>query len=178
MRTLSDTCHLLAAAPLLDLFFLCYSFSLSLSPFLFEIMRVKHTAARKSTTNGPRSKAQKSPRSLQSPQSPSSSSKRKSLRNTDATPQKKKAYRRKPGTVALWEIRKFQKSFKPLIPAAPFIRTVREITHQFAPYVGRWQAEALMALQESVNCRLQRILLSVCLKMVCFVQFMPNELHS
>ncbi|XP_048498964.1 histone H3 isoform X3 [Beta vulgaris subsp. vulgaris] len=126
MRTLSDTCHLLAAAPLLDLFFLCYSFSLSLSPFLFEIMRVKHTAARKSTTNGPRSKAQKSPRSLQSPQSPSSSSKRKSLRNTDATPQKKKAYRRKPGTVALWEIRKFQKSFKPLIPAAPFIRTAAE----------------------------------------------------
>lgn len=38
--------------------------------------------------------------------------------------QQRKAHRFRPGTVALREIRKFQKSWNLLIPAAPFIRTV------------------------------------------------------
>ncbi|XP_057805798.1 histone H3-like centromeric protein CENH3 isoform X2 [Salvia miltiorrhiza] len=63
----------------------------------------------------------------------------------------KKKRRNRPGTVALREIRKYQKSWNLLIPAAPFIRTVKEISFQFAPSVGRWQAEALVALQEAAE---------------------------
>ncbi|CAM8915419.1 unnamed protein product [Rhodiola kirilowii] len=61
----------------------------------------------------------------------------------------KKKRRWRPGTRALREIRHFQKSTKLLIPAAPFIRTVREITYQYSPEVSRWTAEALVALQEA-----------------------------
>ncbi|XP_042001689.1 histone H3-like centromeric protein HTR12 isoform X1 [Salvia splendens] len=63
----------------------------------------------------------------------------------------KKKRRNRPGTVALREIRKYQKSYKLLIPAAPFIRTVKEISFKFAPSIGRWQAEALVALQEAAE---------------------------
>ncbi|KAL2942989.1 histone H3-like centromeric protein HTR12, partial [Bienertia sinuspersici] len=69
-------------------------------------------------------------------------------RENDASTKVKRTYRRKPGTVALREIRNFQKSFNCLIPTAPFVRTVREITHQFSLEVSRWQAEALIAIQE------------------------------
>ncbi|KAK1364248.1 Histone domain-containing protein [Heracleum sosnowskyi] len=61
----------------------------------------------------------------------------------------RKPHRFRPGTVALREIRKFQKSFNLLIPAAPFIRLVREISFYLAPTITRWQAEALRALQEA-----------------------------
>ncbi|PON97443.1 histone H3/CENP-A [Trema orientale] len=95
---------------------------------------------------------------------------------------KKRRYR--PGTVALREIRHYQKTWKLLIPAAPFIRSVKEkdareertriknygehsddvtvdevsfwkrvkeISNQLAPDIGRWQAEALVALQEAAE---------------------------
>ncbi|KAL6498829.1 centromeric histone H3 [Orobanche gracilis] len=63
----------------------------------------------------------------------------------------RKKRRNKPGTVALREIRKYQKSWALLIPAAPFIRTVKEISFQCSPNVSRWQAEALVALQEAAE---------------------------
>ncbi|KAL7083145.1 hypothetical protein ACP275_14G143600 [Erythranthe tilingii] len=68
---------------------------------------------------------------------------------SDGKAQKKR--RNRPGTVALREIRKYQKSWNLLIPAAPFIRTVREISFTYAPNVTRWQAEALVALQEAAE---------------------------
>ncbi|CAF2052422.1 unnamed protein product [Brassica oleracea var. botrytis] len=65
---------------------------------------------------------------------------------------KKKTFRYKPGTVALREIRHFQKTTKLLIPAASFIREVRSVTQIFAPPdVTRWTAEALMAIQEAAE---------------------------
>ncbi|CAH8336850.1 unnamed protein product [Eruca vesicaria subsp. sativa] len=65
---------------------------------------------------------------------------------------KKKSFRYKPGTVALREIRHFQKTTKLLIPAATFIRLVRSITLDRAkPQVTRWTAEALVALQEAAE---------------------------
>ncbi|XP_010556591.1 PREDICTED: histone H3-like centromeric protein HTR12 isoform X1 [Tarenaya hassleriana] len=65
---------------------------------------------------------------------------------------KKKPHRYKPGTVALREIRKYQKSTGFLIPAASFIREVRSITHIYAPpEITRWQAEALVVLQEAAE---------------------------
>ncbi|XP_010474733.1 PREDICTED: histone H3-like centromeric protein HTR12 [Camelina sativa] len=66
--------------------------------------------------------------------------------------QKKKSYRFKPGTVALREIRHYQKSTSLLIPAASFIRQVRSITNAVAPpQISRWTAEALVALQEAAE---------------------------
>ncbi|XP_059637717.1 histone H3-like centromeric protein CENH3 [Cornus florida] len=63
----------------------------------------------------------------------------------------RKRYRHRPGMVALREIRHFQKTWKLLIPAAPFIRTVKEISNCFAPQITRWTAEALVALQEAAE---------------------------
>ncbi|KAH0776291.1 hypothetical protein KY290_007702 [Solanum tuberosum] len=75
---------------------------------------------------------------------------RKTTRTAPATSvQKSKQEKRyRPGTVALREIRHFQKTWNLVIPAAPFIRHVREVSHFFAPEVTRWQAEALIAIQE------------------------------
>ncbi|KAL6619031.1 hypothetical protein ACP70R_034170 [Stipagrostis hirtigluma subsp. patula] len=48
---------------------------------------------------------------------------------TKKTPPKKRPYRWRPGTVALREIRKFQRSTEMLIPFAPFVRVVGEGDH-------------------------------------------------
>ncbi|THF98250.1 hypothetical protein TEA_018349 [Camellia sinensis var. sinensis] len=66
-------------------------------------------------------------------------------------PRQAKRHRYKPGTVALREIRFYQKTCKLIIPAAPFIRTVREISNFFAPQIIRWTAEALVAIQEAAE---------------------------
>ncbi|KAL1329186.1 hypothetical protein HN51_046333 [Arachis hypogaea] len=71
-----------------------------------------------------------------------------------AAPKKR---RNKPGTVALREIRKFQKSFNLLIPAAPFMRCVKQITNQLSTEVNRWTAEAMVALQEAAEDHLVRL---------------------
>ncbi|KAI5406059.1 hypothetical protein KIW84_052710 [Lathyrus oleraceus] len=63
--------------------------------------------------------------------------------------QERKKRRNKPGTVALREIKKLQKTFQLLIPYAPFVRCVREITNQVSSLVTRWTPEALLSLQEA-----------------------------
>ena len=60
----------------------------------------------------------------------------------------KKAHRFRPGTVALREIRKYQKSTDLLIRKAPFARLVREISQDFKPDL-RYQSHAIQALQEA-----------------------------
>lgn len=60
----------------------------------------------------------------------------------------KKPHRYRPGTVALREIRKYQKSTEFLIRKAPFQRLVREIT-QVAKGDLRFQSSALGASQEA-----------------------------
>nr|XP_043634522.1 histone H3-3-like [Erigeron canadensis] len=72
-------------------------------------------------------------------------------KNANGTGVRQKPHRFKPGTQALREIRRLQKSVDLLIPAAPFIRTVREITSLMSNEVTRWQAEALRALQEAAE---------------------------
>ncbi|KAK4339374.1 hypothetical protein RND71_040836 [Anisodus tanguticus] len=64
-------------------------------------------------------------------------------------PKQKKRYR--PGTVALREIRHFQKIWNLVIPAAPFIRHVSFIIQVREISVTRWQAEALIAIQEAAE---------------------------
>ena len=62
----------------------------------------------------------------------------------------KKSRRYRPGTVALREIRKYQKSTELLIRKLPFQRLVREIADGFSNGGGwRFQASAILALQEA-----------------------------
>jgi histone H3 len=60
----------------------------------------------------------------------------------------KKPHRYRPGTVALREIRKYQKSTDLLIRKAPFQRLVREIAEKFKKDI-RFQSTAILALQEA-----------------------------
>ena len=56
--------------------------------------------------------------------------------------------RYRPGTVALREIRRYQKSTELLIRKLPFQRLVREIAQDFKTDL-RFQSSAVMALQEA-----------------------------
>ena len=60
----------------------------------------------------------------------------------------KKPHRFKPGTVALREIRKYQKSTDLLIRKLPFQRLVREIAQDYKSDL-RFQSAAVAALQEA-----------------------------
>ena len=63
-------------------------------------------------------------------------------------PQTYKPHRFRPGTVALREIRKFQKTTDLLIRKLPFQRLVREIAQDFKTDL-MWQSGAILALQEA-----------------------------
>ena len=65
----------------------------------------------------------------------------------------KKAHRFRPGTVALREIRRFQKSTELLIRKLPFQRLVREIASEFKNDL-RFQSSAVLALQEATEAYL------------------------
>jgi histone H3 len=60
----------------------------------------------------------------------------------------KKPHRYRPGTVALREIRKYQKGTDLLIRKLPFQRLVREIAQDFKLDL-RFQSTAILALQEA-----------------------------
>ena len=60
----------------------------------------------------------------------------------------KKPHRYRPGTVALREIRRYQKSTELLIRKLPFQRLVREIAQDFKSDL-RFQSSAVAALQEA-----------------------------
>lgn len=65
----------------------------------------------------------------------------------------KKPHRYRPGTVALREIRKYQKTTDLLIRKLPFQRIVKEIAHEAKPQM-RFQSSALLALQEATEAYL------------------------
>mmetsp|Transcript_1182 Transcript_1182/g.1617 ORF Transcript_1182/g.1617 Transcript_1182/m.1617 type:complete len:138 (-) Transcript_1182:146-559(-) len=60
----------------------------------------------------------------------------------------KKPHRYRPGTVALREIRRYQKSTELLIRKLPFQRLVREIAQDYKTDL-RFQQSAVLALQEA-----------------------------
>ncbi|KAH9482737.1 Alpha-glucosides permease mph3 [Psilocybe cubensis] len=73
----------------------------------------------------------------------------------------RKPHRYRPGTVALREIRKYQKSTDLLLQKLPFSRVVREITMEMTTDTNfrdsadlRWQSSALLALQEATEAYL------------------------
>jgi len=72
----------------------------------------------------------------------------------------RKARRYRPGTVALREIRQYQKSTDLLLRKLPFARLVKEIAmdyiqKDFTTESGlRWQSHAILALQEAAEAYL------------------------
>ncbi|KAH8830438.1 histone-fold-containing protein [Flagelloscypha sp. PMI_526] len=72
-----------------------------------------------------------------------------------AAPQRR--HRFKPGTVALREIRKYQKSTDLLLRKLPFSRLVREVAQDVQTTWTadlRWQSSAILALQEAAEAYL------------------------
>jgi histone H3 len=65
----------------------------------------------------------------------------------------RKPHRFRPGTVAVREIRKYQRSTELLIRKLPFQRLLREITQDFKTDM-RFQSHAVLALQEAAEAYL------------------------
>jgi histone H3 len=104
----------------------CFSF------VSFEMARTKQTARKSTGGKAPRKQlATKAAR-----------------KSAPATGGVKKPHRYRPGTVALREIRRYQKSTELLIRKLPFQRLVREIAQDFKTDL-RFQSSAVMALQEA-----------------------------
>jgi len=69
----------------------------------------------------------------------------------------KKPHRYRPGTVALREIRRYQRTTDLQIRKLPFQRWIREIAQDFKTDL-RFQALAVLALQEACEANIVRIL--------------------
>ena len=93
--------------------------------------------------------------------------------------QKKRRPRRyRPGTVALREIRRYQRSSELLIRRMPFQRLVREIAQTHNPHL-RFQSGAILALQESAEAYLVGLLedSNLCAIHAKRVTIMPKDLQ-
>ena len=90
----------------------------------------------------------------------------------------KKPHRYRPGTVALREIRKFQKSTELLIRKLPFQRLVREISNDFKQDM-RFHSLALLALQEASEAYLVGLFedTNLCAIHAKRVTIMPKDLQ-
>uniref|UniRef100_A0A0D3GD34 Core Histone H2A/H2B/H3 domain-containing protein n=1 Tax=Oryza barthii TaxID=65489 RepID=A0A0D3GD34_9ORYZ len=107
------------------------------SPPSFSMARTKQTARKSTGGKAPRKQlATKAAR-----------------KSAPATGGVKKPHRFRPGTVALREIRKYQKSTELLIRKLPFQRLVREIAQDFKTDL-RFQSSAVAALQEAAEAYL------------------------
>ncbi|KAK9855175.1 hypothetical protein WJX84_001625 [Apatococcus fuscideae] len=91
----------------------------------------------------------------------------------------RKPHRFRPGTVALREIRRYQRSTDLLIRKLPFARLCREITNTFAPEPFRWTAEALLAIQEAAEDFMVHLLedCNLCAIHAKRVTIMPKDLQ-
>jgi len=79
---------------------------------------------------------------------------RKQPSSSATTPSSSPRRRFRPGTVALREIRVYQKTTNLLIRRLPFARLVREVTGVVSLKSFRFQPSALAALQESTEAYL------------------------
>ncbi|XP_032814617.1 histone H3-like centromeric protein A isoform X2 [Petromyzon marinus] len=86
--------------------------------------------------------------------SPSSSVARRPAREHSPT---KRKHRFRPGSRALLEIRKYQKSTDLLLRKLPFSRLVRELTSHLTVHPLNWQSVALLALQEATEAFLVKL---------------------
>ena len=103
------------------------------------------------------------------------------LRNQPGDPVEPQKRKHKSGTVALREIKKFQKSTDLLIRKLPFARLVREIVQEEfgndADY--RWQSVAILALQEASEAYLVHLLedTNLCAIHAKRVTIMQKDIH-
>ena len=90
----------------------------------------------------------------------------------------RRPHRYRPGTVALREIRKYQKSTELLIRKLPFQRLVREITEDYRSSL-RFQSTAIMALQEAAEAYLVGIMedTNLCALHAKRVTIMPKDMQ-
>jgi histone H3 len=90
----------------------------------------------------------------------------------------KKPHRYRPGTVALREIRRYQKSADLLIRKLPFQRLVREITQDFKGDL-RHQSTALLAIHEASEAYLVSLAedTNVCAIHARRVTIMPKDIQ-
>jgi len=118
------------------------------SPLKGKTLNVK-TSNKRPSTSTPVARGSRSPTKLN----------RKSLTNerpsgAAGTPGTPRNRRYRPGTRALMEIRKYQKSSNLLIPRLPFSRVIREVCEQICPRGLRFQSSAVNALQEAAEAYL------------------------
>ncbi|XP_057703347.1 histone H3-like centromeric protein A [Corythoichthys intestinalis] len=105
----------------------------------------------------PRRRPERLPSPQPGPSAPSCSfrpgpSEKSSRLGPSSRPERSARIRRfRPGTKALMEIRKYQKSTGALLPKAPFFRLVREVCQTTCRRDFKWQVFALMALQEAAE---------------------------
>lgn len=90
----------------------------------------------------------------------------------------KKKRKFRPGTVAIREIRRYQKSTNSLLRKLPFRRLVREIAQQHKPDL-RFKESALEALQEAAEAYLTAIFedTNLCALHAKRVTIYPKDMH-
>ena len=132
--------------------FLCFA-QFARLPAEFEIQNTKSSAIKKrggaSETVLTMARTKQTARKSTGGKAPRKALATKAARKSaPATGGVKKPHRYRPGTVALREIRRYQKSTELLLRKLPFQRLVREIAQDFKSDL-RFQSSAIMALQEA-----------------------------
>ena len=102
----------------------------------------------------------------------------KSRRVLKVTGRVKKPHRYRPGTVALRQIRKYQKSTDCLIPKLSFQKLVREISQDYKSDL-RFQSTALLALQEGAEAYIVGLMehTNMCALHANRVTIMPKDMR-
>jgi histone H3 len=90
----------------------------------------------------------------------------------------KKPRRFRPGTVAIREIRRYQKSTELLIPKLPFQRLVREVAQQMKADL-RFQHSALEAIQQAAEAYLTALFedANLCAVHAGRITLMPKDIN-
>ena len=99
-------------------------------------------------------------------------------RPASQAPGPRRPHRYRPGSVALREIRRFQKSTELLIRKLPFQRLVKEVAQGLHPGL-RFQASAVLALQEAAETYLTSVFQdsNLCAIHAKRVTVMPKDLQ-
>ena len=109
---------------------------------------------------------------------PGTSSRAAAQKSTPSAGGVKKPHRFRPGTVALQEIRHYQKSTELLIKKLPFQQLVREIAQEIKTDL-RFQSSAIMALQEATEAYLVGLFedTNLCAIHAKWVTIMPRDIQ-
>ena len=107
-----------------------------------------------------------------------SKSKKTNQKTAQATQGVKKLHKFRPGTVALRQIRKYQRSTDLLIRKIPFQRLVREIAQDYKTDL-RFQSTAILAIQEASEAYLVGLFedTNLCALHANRVTIMPKDLQ-